>query len=242
MTIRHLLAFESSGTLGGVALLADGQSVATKNLDEGLTHGRLLLPAAEACLREAGIRATDLAAVAVSAGPGSYTGTRVGVMAAKALAYGLGIPVIGVSSLEALAWTAAKEGVVLAVQNARRDEVYAGAYRIEPDGPVSLSEEGAFTPEETVAKALRWADGGMTLAAGSGVEAYRELFQAAMLSCGCCNRLRLMPMPAGSAEMVARLGWRRFIAGERDDPLQLQPRYWRRDGDGGWTKDKAIQS
>lgn len=238
-TPRWLLALESSTSQGGAALVADGAAIASIRLDEGLRHGRELMPAAAALLEKQGLRATDLHAVAVSAGPGSYTGTRVGVMAAKALAYAASCRLAAVSSLAALAASArghssvASGDVILVMQDARRDEVYVGLYRLVDDGVECLAPDAAVTPEEARARVSSLvAQGGRPVLAGTGFSTYGEMFQ----------EFSTLPTAPGvvNPEAVALLGWRQIVLDNYADPFVLQPCYLRRDAGADWTHDHLI--
>lgn len=233
---RWLLALESSTAHGGAALLRDGAPVETMRLEEGLRHGRELLPAAAAAMERHGLAAADLWGVAVSSGPGSYTGLRIGVMAAKALAYGAGPRLAAVSSLAALAQSlilsgAASGGDCLAVvQDARRDEVYAGLYRVEDGVAIALERDRAVAPEEAAAVLERLNREGVSpLRVGSGFATYARLFGEAPAAPG-----RVDPAAVGV------LGWRQLIREESADPLALQPVYLRRDADADWRHDSLI--
>ncbi|MDR1520421.1 MAG: tRNA (adenosine(37)-N6)-threonylcarbamoyltransferase complex dimerization subunit type 1 TsaB [Planctomycetota bacterium] len=231
---RHLLALESSTPEGGVALLREGELIGSARLSGGLRHGRELLPAASAILERAGLAPASLWAVAVSAGPGSYTGLRVGVMAAKALAYGTGCRLIAVSSLAALAASLQEDGVAaMAAQDARRDEVYAGLYRLENGDASPLAADAAMTPEEArdiLARRLDKGEG--TRLIGSGFSSYPGLFRDLGGAAAAEGRVD----PAATA----RLGWRRLLRGEADDPMRLQPIYLRRDAGADWARDRLI--
>lgn len=235
---RWLLALESSTPHGGSALLKDGRTRAVYRLEEGLRHGRELLASAEAILDADGLKARDLFAVAVSAGPGSYTGIRVGVMAAKAVAYAAGCKLAAVSSLAALAQSAVLEGnarpgdVVFAVQDARRDEVYVGQYAVEDGLAVAMTPDAALTPEEAAAR-IRDFDAASekpARRAGSSFATY-----AAVLGDTRHHDGRVDPAAVGV------LGWRQILLEKTADPMELQPVYARRDADADWRHDALIQ-
>ncbi len=216
-TDERMLAFETSTAWSGVALLAGSEVIESRELDPAQKGDRDLLPAAEALLRAANLAARQLGAVAVGIGPGSYTGTRIGVMSAKALAYGIGKPLYGISSLAALAWRArASAPVVAAVQDARRDEVYLGVYDVAGDRPRALVADIALAPEE-VAKFVPAA----CAVVGTATTTYHDLFAA-----GLPASVTLQADPrAPTAAAVGRLARRRV---EADEPLALQPVYLRR--------------
>ncbi|MDR1534238.1 MAG: tRNA (adenosine(37)-N6)-threonylcarbamoyltransferase complex dimerization subunit type 1 TsaB [Planctomycetota bacterium] len=235
---RFLLALESSTSQGGVALLREGVPVGQAALAAGLRHGRELLPAAAGLLERVGLVPAALWGVAVSAGPGSYTGTRVGVMAAKALAYGIGGRLIAVSSLAVLAaglGTAIAGGLVMIAVEARRDELYVGLYRIEEGDVRPLAADAALAPEEARERLAELRRTGENVRlAGSGFSAYPELFAGL----GGREAGTGWPDPA----VLGRLGWRRLLGGGTADPLLLQPTYLRRDSAPGWARDRLIAS
>lgn len=134
----RLLALDTSTSTGGAALWEDGTIQGEVLLEVAATHSERLLPAVNSLLRDVGWEGSSLSAIAVAVGPGSFTGLRIGVTTAKALAYGWGLPVIGVSTLEAMAWQlAGRRGVVAPIINARRERVYAAAYDVS-GCPVAL--------------------------------------------------------------------------------------------------------
>ena len=98
-----ILAIDSTAVAASVALLFDGAPLAAFHLDNGNTHSETLLPMVESVLRCTGKTVDDIDLFAVSAGPGSFTGVRIGVATVKGLAFGKGKPCVGVSTLEALA-------------------------------------------------------------------------------------------------------------------------------------------
>ncbi len=123
-----VLAVETSSPEGSVALLVAGRPCAEEILGAGTRHGRELHPAVDRLLRAAGAVPADLALVVVGLGPGSFTGMRVGLAAARTLAWALGAPLVGVPSFDALAAAAPPDRPVAAVRDARRDHVYAALY------------------------------------------------------------------------------------------------------------------
>ncbi len=145
----RILAFESSAKAGSVAIWADGCLLAEAYQNNGLTHSQTLMPMAQQLLESCGLGVKDLDAVAVAAGPGSFTGVRIGVAAAKGLAWGGQLPLYGVSTLEAMALQlGAQDGIVCAVMDARRQQVYNALFRarggtlsrITQDRAIALSE------------------------------------------------------------------------------------------------------
>ena len=150
-----LLAIATSGRRGSVALFRGGQLQREMMLAEETRHAQLLLPAISACLAGAGLAASDLAAIAVDIGPGSYTGTRIGVMAACCLAYATGCRLAAISGLAALAWEARQTApIIMVVQDARRDEVYAAVYEVEGEMMRPVVADCALIPDEAASLPL----------------------------------------------------------------------------------------
>lgn len=150
-----LLALESSSLAASAALLHEGQLLGEHYLNHGLTHSQTLLPLCHQLLENAQVSPRQLEAVAVSVGPGSFTGLRIGVAAAKGLAMGLGVGCVPVSTLEALAYNLM--GLVplaCPVLDARRGQVYTALFawrqgalqRLWPDAALSLEELGRQLP------------------------------------------------------------------------------------------------
>jgi tRNA threonylcarbamoyladenosine biosynthesis protein TsaB len=122
-----LLAIDTAGPACAVAVVRDGVVLARTSEEIGRGHAERLMPMIEAALAGAHIAFADLNAVAVTTGPGSFTGVRVGVAAARGLAVALGIPAIGIGSLDALAFPIVRErssGTVVAALDAKRGDVY----------------------------------------------------------------------------------------------------------------------
>lgn len=237
---RWLLALESSTENGGAALLADGEVRDEIPLDEGLRHGRDLLPAAKDLLVRHNLAPGDIWAIGVSIGPGSYTGTRVGVMSAKAFSYASGCKLAAVSSLAALAASLLIEydlspgTPMFILQDARRDEVYAGLYEVRADDDVAaLMPDAAIAPEEAVELYAGFRDKARgCVFIGSGFSTYQNLFK---------KFPEFEPLSLHTrAAAVALLSWRRLSREEFADPMTLQPAYLRRDPDADWTRDILI--
>ncbi len=150
-----ILAFDSSAKAASVALCRDGQLISQYYQASGLTHSRTLLPMAEDLLKNADMTLKDVDAVAVAHGPGSFTGVRIGVSAVKGLCWGLDIPAIGVSTLEAMAYNGecAPEGsIVCCAMDARRNQVYNALFTFENGKLNRLCRDRAIGLEELAAE------------------------------------------------------------------------------------------
>ncbi len=144
-----ILALDSTAVVGSVALCEDSRMVAHYTLNTGNTHSQTLLPMIESVLKSAEWEIEDLDLFAITQGPGSFTGVRIGIATVKGLAFGKNIPCVGVSTLEALAYNLRYfNGIICPVMNARRAQVYNALFscqdgvltRLCPDRAVSIAE------------------------------------------------------------------------------------------------------
>ena len=128
--MSYILNIETATKNCSVALAKDGKTILCKEIaEEGYSHAERLHVFIEEIIKEAGITFQDISAIAVSQGPGSYTGLRIGVSAAKGLCYALGIPLIAVDTLQVLASQAkVSDGLIIPMLDARRMEVYSAIF------------------------------------------------------------------------------------------------------------------
>ncbi|MBQ6021259.1 MAG: tRNA (adenosine(37)-N6)-threonylcarbamoyltransferase complex dimerization subunit type 1 TsaB [Clostridia bacterium] len=141
----NVLAIESSAVTASAAVSRDGVIVGEKFINNGLTHSETLAPLAAQSLEAAGMVLFDMDAVAVTTGPGSFTGVRIGVALAKGLAMPNEIPCFGVSSIEAAAYPFRNSpGIVMAAMDARRQQVYTAFFTAGDDAPKRLTEDAAI--------------------------------------------------------------------------------------------------
>ncbi len=217
-----VLGIETSGKVGSVALCDEDELLAAYTFPEGARrHARDIMPAIDRVVTEAGVPKADIAAVAVSEGPGSFTGLRVGIACAKTLAYALGWQAVGVPSLEVMAQNVGPGGAggcsaTCPVRDARRERVYGTIF--EWHGGRWRDTTGVLIarPDELAA---RIPDGALIF--GSGVDAYPDALGAGRFRVG--DRA----LAVGRAEAVARLGLARVREGRDINPMALVPRYYR---------------
>ena len=153
-----ILALESSAVAASAALCEDEMLLGQTYLHTGLTHSQTLLVMAQSLLDQCGKTVEDVTAAAVAAGPGSFTGIRIGVAAAKGLAFSVDKPAVGVSTLAALARNVAfADGLVVCAMDARRQQVYNANFaaengtltRLTPDRAISLADLAEELPNES---------------------------------------------------------------------------------------------
>lgn len=203
-----------------VGLVIDGAVVAEQSLSTAGNHAASLLPLIEEVLRRAACAAHALDAVAVSSGPGSFTGLRVSVSVAKGLACATGAGLVAVSTLEALARTEAdRDGVICPVLDARKGELYAAAFVARAGQLRRIAADALVTPDELLDTLPT-----PCVVLGDAVERYGGLFQSRL-----GGRVTVLPFEthAPRGGVVALMGCERLQAGERADLQQLEPFYIR---------------
>lgn len=214
----NILAIESASEACSVALSIGGE-VRSRAALKPRAHAELLLPWISGLLAEGGARVGDLDAIAFSRGPGSFTSLRIGIGVAQGLAWGAGIGVVPVSSLQATAQAAVGAGVDAAIValDARMDEVYCGAFRLDDKGLMRpAGEESVCSPEQVAGMGSEGWSG-----VGNGFERYAELK-------GFAGRLESVHpdvRPQATAMIPLALDWL-----ERNEPLpahRAQPVYIR---------------
>lgn len=216
-----LLALETATDACSVALTDGSRLVVELSLHRPRAHAEHLVSLIQDALRYAHAQRTAIDAVAVSAGPGSYTGLRIGVSTAKGLALALQVPLVAVPSLEALATAALPvmqpgEGVA-AFFNSRRNEVYAAAFVCTAQG-LEQTRPAAALALDDVADWLGNPQGPQLWLVGEGAARVQPLLASLPLP---LRLLRLTP----SAQAVAQLGTKRLEAGLVEDVAAFEPHY-----------------
>ena len=217
-----ILAFETSAKAGSVALLEDGKLLAESYQNTGLTHSQTLMAMAEDMLKSANLTAKDVEAVAVAAGPGSFTGVRIGVAAAKGLAWGGELPCYGVSTLEAMAlqlgiW----EGIVCCAMDARRSQVYNAVFEAKEGVLTRLQEDRAIALEDLGAE-LKNVEKPMFLVGDGSILCYNTLKET-LGTLVLPPEHKLHQRAAG----VGLAAWKMIQNGEPGDGKNLTPNYLR---------------
>lgn len=216
-----ILALETATPHGSVALVSGNLVLAEAALPRGRQASATILSAVEGVLRETGAGTGEIGHVAVSAGPGSFTGLRVGMAAAKGFCLGWRIPLVPVSTLHALASRFRKAGVtVCPVLDAKKKEVYAALFRWDGDACRRLSSDMAIAPSELPGKL----PSGPVLFCGDGIAPFAPLFRELL-----CDRAIFA---SGGEELpgaasVGLLAAQRILAGDLGDLRRSVPAYLR---------------
>lgn len=218
-----LLALESSAAAASVCLCEDDFLIAQSYENSGLTHSVTLLPMAEELLDRVGMALADVDVIAVAAGPGSFTGLRIGVSAAKGLAWALDKPCARVSTLEAMAWNAsALRGRICPVMDARRAQVYNALFHSDGQTVSRLAPDRAIALDD-LAKELEKTEEEQILVGDGSQLCYNDLIRRGL-------PVRILPpnLQYQQAWGVARAGWELAKAGKLVSAGDLTPDYHRR--------------
>ena len=216
-----ILAIDSTAIVASVALCDNEKLIALYTVNNGNTHSETLLPMVESILKEAKLTPADIELFAVSNGPGSFTGVRIGCATIKGLAFGRNVPCIGVSTLEALAYNLrGSDGIICPVMNARRNQVYNALFRVEHGKIERLCPDRAISLADLAAELAAYGDTPIYLA-GDGY----EMTRAAL---GACN-LRETPeeLIYQRGYSVAACALSAFEAGRYTTDDALVPTYLR---------------
>jgi tRNA threonylcarbamoyladenosine biosynthesis protein TsaB len=218
-----VLGIETSTPQASVAIGSEQGVVASALVSRGATYNEFLLPAIRFCLEESGLGYRNLGGIAVSLGPGLFTGMRTGVATAKALAQTLSVPIVGLPSLDILAYEVRySQKTICAVLDARRNEVFHAFYRPSPGGIQRMTDYRVERPENlAIGIASRPEE---VLMVGNGALLYREMFQ----DLGSVAEIGTMSHAFPNARSVVELALPRLYREEFDSLYDLKPLYLRR--------------
>ena len=218
----RILAFETSAKAASVALLEDDRLLGESYQNTGLTHSQTLMVMAEDLLKSCGFTPQDVEAVAVAAGPGSFTGVRIGVAAAKGFAWGKELPCCGVSTLEAVAMNLGiYQGYVLPVMDARRAQVYTALFHADCGKYTRIREDRAISLKE-LGEDIQNLNEPIFLVGDGSILCYNTLLET-VPHLVCPPEHRMHQRAAG----VGLAAWRAISRGECCDGAALTPNYLR---------------
>ncbi len=207
----------------------EGVLALTQSL-RGKQHAEVLTPAIQFTCRQARIELSEISVVAVDLGPGLFTGLRVGVASAKAMAHALNVPMIGVSSLDLLAFPVRfTSRLIVATIDARRGELFYAFYRQVPGGVQRISPHQVGSPDDLASEIL--ATGEECLMVGDGAQRYREVFEG-------LKKIEIVEegFAHPSASSLVMLAHAQALREQWVKPWDLQPLYLRKpDAEINWT-------
>ena len=218
-----ILGIDSSGLVATVAIQSDDILVGEYTIHNKKTHSQTLLPMIQDMLRMAEVPVEELDAIAVAAGPGSFTGLRIGAATAKGLGQALNIPLVAVSSLEGLAYNlAGADALVCPIMDARRNQAYYGIYDVSGELPVVVAEQDA-APIDTVLQKAR-ETGREMIFVGDGVPVFANRIAEEE---GLAYRLGADNVRYQKASSVAVLGRKLMEQGKEMPAERFAPIYLR---------------
>lgn len=215
-----ILGIETSTPVSSVALGSEHGVVASITLARGRGHVEFLTPAVQEICNQAGVSLRSVAGIAIGVGPGLFTGMRVGIASAKALAQMLNLPVVGLPSLDLLAFEVRHSNrLICACIDARRREVFSALYRQVPGGVQRITDYRAWDPRRLATEIeARRED---VLFVGSGAHLYRDMLPKARSEFASISR----SFPSATA--LIELALPRFYREETDSLYELEPLYVR---------------
>lgn len=206
-----ILAIDTSGSACSAALYADGKLLGETVMNSALTHSETVMPAVEAVLERENMMPSDIDLFAVVAGPGSFTGVRIGVCAAKALCQATGKQCARIDALEALAYGCAFEGYICPILDARRGQVYTALFKREGNSVSRVNEDAALPLEEMIAGLPK---GERICFVGDGVPVNGARILELMGDSAYIPAGNLTVLKAGAACVIA----------EKDESVRMDPR------------------
>lgn len=213
-----ILSFDTATMETTCAVVEDGKVLAASSINSRLSHSETLIAMIDEMLTSLGMKMKDLDMIAVGVGPGSFTGLRISVVLAKIFAKTLDIPVVGVSTLSALARQVAESGVVVPVFDARRKRVYTAQFKKEGDVLTRLTKDDAVPVEELIDSLPEGA-----IIIGEGLSAYGESFKESDKNF-FCYPLSLSQVRSAFIAEEALVQYEREGA---SNPYELEPNYLR---------------
>ena len=220
-----LLAIDSSGLVASVAVVCDEELIGEFTVNYKKTHSQTLLPMLDETAKMIELDMDTIDAVAVAAGPGSFTGLRIGSATAKGLGLALGIPLVAVPTLHGLAYNLwGAKGLVCPIMDARRGQVYTAIFEFRGDELVVVEDQMAIGIEELAEKLLAY-DRKVTFL-GDGVPVFRKVLEEKLF-----GKTEVMFAPANMnrqrAASVAALGLRYYREGKYEPAAEHAPEYLR---------------
>ena len=219
----RILALDSTAKVCTAALCEDTKLVTMKRENAGMTHSEMLLPMIESILSDAGLTCADIDVFALSKGPGSFTGVRIGAATVKGLCFGREAACVGVSTLLALAYNFIdSDGIVVSCMDARRSQVYTAIFRVRDKEIERLSDDMAISIDELARKVCEYSSEKIYLSGDGAALVYNKLKENPSL----CVELD-EEKAAQNAYSVAQCAYRAYLAGESVSDSELRPTYLR---------------
>lgn len=219
-----ILGIDTATRVAGAAVIGEGRLISERFIHNLKTHSQNIIPMIKQVVDDADITPADLAGIAVTAGPGSFTGLRIGMSVAKTMSLTLNIPVISVSTLKALAWNIlGTKGLICPILDARKNEVYTSIYKSGDGGLVELIDPAALSIEKLMEE-IAGTEGEVTFL-GDAVPVYGEIVKEKL---GPRARFASMINSFPRASAAAEIGLPLLKHADPAESIFLQPVYLRK--------------
>lgn len=217
-----ILSISTSSNICSVAILDDKNIILCKNIDDKNTHSEKLMPLINSILKDCNLCLNDISLLACSVGPGSFTGIRIGIATLKAFYDATSIPVIGVTSLESLAYNIKQDGLICSLIDAKHNNVYFSLFRYE-NGKYSLQADYLSDTIENVLSILKSYNTKITFV-GDGSFVYKSLIEDALEDFACFSNIDLNKENAVSVGIAALEKYKSGYIGNSDtlSPIYLK--------------------
>lgn len=230
-----ILGIESATSQVGCAIGGHEGVLASAHSCRAKRHAEILTPQIDFIRRQARIELSEISVVAIDIGPGLFTGLRVGIASGMALAHALGVPMIGVASLDLLAFPVRfTSRLIVAAIDARRGELFHAFYRSVPGGVQRMSDYAVGTPDDLASEILARAD--ECLIVGDGALRYREVFEG-------LRKVEIVDhgLAFPSADALVQLAHAKALREEFVKPWEIKPLYLRKpDADINWSTRESA--
>ena len=220
-----ILAIDSSGLVASVAVVEDGVLIAEYTMNYKKTHSQTLLPMLEEVKKAISLDLSSIDAIAVAAGPGSFTGLRIGSATAKGLGLALDKPLIGVPTVDALAanlYDTGEDTLICPIMDARRQQVYTGMYRFAHHNLETVKQQEALPIGELLEELNE--RGKTVIFLGDGVPVYKEMIQE---QCKVPYSFAPAHLNRQRAGAVASLAEKYYLEGKTETAAEHKPNYLR---------------
>lgn len=233
----YVLGIDTATRVAGAAIAGEDRLISERLVHNLQTHSQNIIPMICQVMDDAGLKPSDLHGIAVTGGPGSFTGLRIGMSVAKTMGLTLSLPVISVSTLKALAWNLYRaEGLICPILDAKKNEVYTSVYRSGNSGLEEVFNPAALSPEQLIVRLEEFGEEKVHLL-GDGVPIYGDEIKAAL---GHRAFFASMINAYPRAGAVAELGLVELREGFLADSTFLQPVYLRRsEAEITWEQKQA---
>ena len=220
-----LIGIDSSGLVASVAIVEDETLVAEYTVEHKKTHSTTLMPMLDEIVKMSELNLKEIDAISIAAGPGSFTGLRIGSATAKGLAYSLNKPIVPVPTLAALAYNIQFfDGIICPIMDARREQVYNGLYTFKGGEFTELKEQRALSVKELLEELNNKFPGEKVVFLGDGVPVYKSIIEEKLINIHFYAPANISKQKAGSVAVLGKMYYNRGITetAENHEPVYLR--------------------